>query len=110
MQPDKQPDYPTLRAIVSIDREGYMSILNFKNSELANPGIVECYHDRCFWEGMDFEDDAGLYVAELRINDTTTNTPDGIDYDCEADITLVRVYDFTNAWWEDYKCHVRKKQ
>lgn len=98
----EQPKYAPLKAIVAIDKDGYISILEFTNAQVANPGVYDCFQDRWFIDGIDFTDPVGLYVAELSVKDTSVNTPDGMEYDCEPIITLTHKHNFVTHKWEPY--------
>lgn len=102
MQPPT-PKYPKLKAIIAIGLNARMQIMEFTNLPVANPGIHECYQDEYFWNDLDFTDPIGLYIAELDVVDTSVNTPDGIEYDCEPSITMIRKFDFNDNRWKHYE-------
>lgn len=97
-----KPEYPTLIAIVAVGIDSYLKIIQFENAEVANPGIHECYCDNYFWHDIDFEDSPGLYRASLSVNDTSVNTPDGMEYDCEPNIKLTHKFNFELKQWDTY--------
>jgi len=100
-KPHPEPDWENPRVTISIGLNARMQIIEIINDATANPYIVEMFDEGGIEDELEFDDEVGIYRAELSTLDTSYEMEYGREYDWDPVVKLTHKYNFITCGWDE---------